>query len=336
MTRVRGRCAGVRVRARRVRVVRAMHAMLCRRWACSERESGRRERSRGRSGGPSGVHRRPRSRAGARARSSGRASGRTGRRSRAARRGHRPAAARDLRRRDRDTSSATARTRSTTDMTRRVRDPQGAELARSGSARTASGRDLFVRVLYGARTSLLVAFIATTHLDDRRRHGRRHRGLLPRLRRHDRLAHQRRRARAAGSCCSRSASRAACGQTADRLPRRARPARVSALVIFVISAFTWPYIARIVRSTTLSLREKEFVEAARSLGASNCAHHLARDPAEPRRADHDLGDAADPEQHPVRGGALVPRTRRADRHAVLGTGAVGRRRAAGSTRTRPG
>ena len=41
------------------------------------------------------------------------------------------------------------------------------------------------------------------------------------------------------------------------------------LVIFVISAFTWPYIARIVRSTTLSLREKEFVEAARSLGASD-------------------------------------------------------------------
>ncbi len=41
------------------------------------------------------------------------------------------------------------------------------------------------------------------------------------------------------------------------------------VVIFVISAFTWPYIARIVRSTTLSLREKEFVEAARSLGASN-------------------------------------------------------------------
>ena len=41
------------------------------------------------------------------------------------------------------------------------------------------------------------------------------------------------------------------------------------LVVFVISAFTWPYIARIVRSTTLSLREKEFVEAARSLGASD-------------------------------------------------------------------
>ena len=37
----------------------------------------------------------------------------------------------------------------------------------------------------------------------------------------------------------------------------------------MISAFTWPYVARIMRSTTLSLREKEFVEAARSLGASD-------------------------------------------------------------------
>jgi peptide/nickel transport system permease protein len=41
------------------------------------------------------------------------------------------------------------------------------------------------------------------------------------------------------------------------------------VVIMVISLFTWPYIARIVRGQTLSLREKEFVEAARSLGASN-------------------------------------------------------------------
>jgi len=31
----------------------------------------------------------------------------------------------------------------------------------------------------------------------------------------------------------------------------------------------WTYIARIVRGQVLSLREKEFIEAARSLGASN-------------------------------------------------------------------
>jgi peptide/nickel transport system permease protein len=32
---------------------------------------------------------------------------------------------------------------------------------------------------------------------------------------------------------------------------------------------TWPYMARIVRGQVLSLREKEFVEAAQSLGASD-------------------------------------------------------------------
>jgi len=41
------------------------------------------------------------------------------------------------------------------------------------------------------------------------------------------------------------------------------------VVIFVISITSWTYIARIIRGETLSLREKEFVEAARSVGASN-------------------------------------------------------------------
>ena len=41
------------------------------------------------------------------------------------------------------------------------------------------------------------------------------------------------------------------------------------LVIGVIVIFSWPYIARLVRGFTLSIREKEFVEASRSLGASN-------------------------------------------------------------------
>lgn len=40
------------------------------------------------------------------------------------------------------------------------------------------------------------------------------------------------------------------------------------VVIFVIAFTSWTYVARIVRGETLSLREKEFVEASRSLGAS--------------------------------------------------------------------
>lgn len=40
-------------------------------------------------------------------------------------------------------------------------------------------------------------------------------------------------------------------------------------VIFIITISSFTYIARIARGQVLSLREKEFVEAARSLGASN-------------------------------------------------------------------
>jgi ABC-type dipeptide/oligopeptide/nickel transport system permease subunit len=41
------------------------------------------------------------------------------------------------------------------------------------------------------------------------------------------------------------------------------------VVILVIAMFTWPYIARMVRGFTLSIRERAFVEASRSLGAGN-------------------------------------------------------------------
>jgi peptide/nickel transport system permease protein len=41
------------------------------------------------------------------------------------------------------------------------------------------------------------------------------------------------------------------------------------VIIFLIVFATWPYMARIVRGLVLSLREREFVEASRALGASN-------------------------------------------------------------------
>jgi peptide/nickel transport system permease protein len=41
------------------------------------------------------------------------------------------------------------------------------------------------------------------------------------------------------------------------------------IVIFIIIVANWPYVARIIRGQVLSLREKEFVEASRSLGAGN-------------------------------------------------------------------
>jgi peptide/nickel transport system permease protein len=41
------------------------------------------------------------------------------------------------------------------------------------------------------------------------------------------------------------------------------------VIIFLISIATWPYIARLVRGLVLSLREREFVDASRALGASD-------------------------------------------------------------------
>jgi ABC-type dipeptide/oligopeptide/nickel transport system permease subunit len=41
------------------------------------------------------------------------------------------------------------------------------------------------------------------------------------------------------------------------------------VIIFLVVFATWPYFARIVRGLVLSMREREFVEAARALGASD-------------------------------------------------------------------
>ncbi len=39
-------------------------------------------------------------------------------------------------------------------------------------------------------------------------------------------------------------------------------------VVLVLGFFGWPYVARLVRGQVLSIREREFVEAAKLMGAS--------------------------------------------------------------------
>ena len=97
-----------------------------------------------------------------------------------------------------------------------------------------------------------------------------------------------------------------------------------AVLIFVIGFFAWPYMGRIIRGQTLSLREREFVDAARSLGARG-PYILFRELL-PNLvgADPGLRDAADPDQHPVRGGPRLPRRRPLRAHAHLGPDALQR------------
>ena len=41
------------------------------------------------------------------------------------------------------------------------------------------------------------------------------------------------------------------------------------IILAMIAFFSWPAITRIVRGQTLALKEKEYIEAARSLGAAH-------------------------------------------------------------------
>ena len=130
-----------------------------------------------------------------------------------------------------------------------------------------AGRDAFVRVIYGARTSLIVALVAT--------------GIATLIgvtlwtlagffggvtdtvvsRTIDVILAMPLLLLAIGISTVCSATKEGC------LGGAVKPGL--GLVIFIIALFSWPYIARIVRGQTLSIREKEFIEAGRSLGASN-------------------------------------------------------------------
>jgi peptide/nickel transport system permease protein len=129
----------------------------------------------------------------------------------------------------------------------------------------AVGRDVFVRTLYGARTSLSVALIATglaavigiaLGMIAGYRGGKTDTFIsrlvdivlsLPVL-----LL-----AIGVASVCSISANGCLGGLLQPGLT----------LVIVIITLFTWPNLARLVRGQAIGLREREFVEAARSLGA---------------------------------------------------------------------
>jgi peptide/nickel transport system permease protein len=129
------------------------------------------------------------------------------------------------------------------------------------------GRDLLVRVVYGARTSLIIAFFATgiavligvsTGVMAGYYRGRVDTFLS---RATDVVMSMPILLLAIGVASACGASREGC------LWGTLKPGLL--LVSTIIGLFSWPYIARIVRGQVLTLREKEFVEAARSQGASD-------------------------------------------------------------------
>lgn len=129
-----------------------------------------------------------------------------------------------------------------------------------------SGRDVLSRVLYGARVSLIVAFFAT--------------GISVVLGTVTGMV-----AGYFGRWVDTAVSRfmevllafpilllalgiaGACGGLEGCLGGAIQPGL--SVVITVIVIANWPYLARIVRGQVLSLREKEFIDAARTIGSSD-------------------------------------------------------------------
>ena len=131
-------------------------------------------------------------------------------------------------------------------------------------AEPGTGRDVFARVVYGARVSLLIAVAAT--------------GVAILIGVTLGIA-----AGFFGGWVDAVISRvmdvllafplllfaiALVGIVSDETPR-------IPILVGIIGFFSWPYMGRIVRGQVLSLREREFVDAARALGASN-THILFR------------------------------------------------------------
>ena len=128
-----------------------------------------------------------------------------------------------------------------------------------------NGRDLFSRILYGARISLIIAFLATLlsviigttmgivagyfggWVD----------GLISRLM--DIFL----------AFPLLVFALALAGAIPDHAFGLHGDSLRIALLVFIIGFFNWPYIGRIIRGQTLSIREREFVDAALSLGATH-------------------------------------------------------------------
>ncbi len=105
------------------------------------------------------------------------------------------------------------------------------------------------------------------------------------------------------------------------------------LLFVALGAVSWLTMARIVRGQVLSLKEQEFILAARATGVSPFAIICAPPRAQHARARHRLRHADGSVRHAARSVPVVSRARRAGAARVVGQ--PGRRRASRTSRSFP-
>ena len=152
------------------------------------------------------------------------------------------------------------------------------------------GRDVYSRLLYGIRTSLFIGLAVGDHLGVHRHRGRCVRRAARRpVRRHHDAGHR----RVPGVPVPRRRDHRA------RVPRWARRSSTPIIgdktsirfIIVLFAIFGWMGVARLVRGQVLSLKEREYIEAARAVGASNLRIVVSPPAAELDRPDHGGADA---------------------------------------------
>ena len=170
-----------------------------------------------------------------------------------------------------------------------------------------SGQDILTNLLYGARTSLVIVGARDGAVAGARRRAGVVAGLLPRLGRHDHLPRSWTCCCRSRRCCSRSRSIAVVQHHQRRAGRALLGHHLRARVLRLP-------VHRPHRARPGAVAPREGVRGGGPKPRRRQRpDHVPRDRAEPRRPDPRVHDARDPEQHPRRGRAVVPRRRRRSR-----------------------
>ena len=136
------------------------------------------------------------------------------------------------------------------------------------------GRDVAARLLYGGRNSLLIGIVGGADLLLLRDDHRARRPASSAASSTAPVAHCSTSSGRSRCTCWRSRSRSCCSRSGLSLGPVTLGASSLWLPILIIASIYVPYVARPIRGQVLSLREKEFVEAAIGLGAPQLAPDL--------------------------------------------------------------